>query len=116
MALAACSSAGGETGGRLAVVANFEPMVEIARAVGGDRVAVTNLTPAGVEPHDLELDPDQIERLETAALVVYMGERFQPAVSDMATRRDGPSLDVLSGVAHNADDPHFWLDPTLMAN
>jgi zinc transport system substrate-binding protein len=116
LALAACDRAGSTSDGRLAVVANFEPMVEVARAVGGDRVDVTNLTPSGVEPHDLELDPDQVEKLEDAALVIYMGDGFQPAVSDLASRRDGPSIDVFSGVPHTSGDPHFWLDPTLMAD
>src|SRR5687768_543588 len=37
----------------VSVVAAFYPLEEMARQIGGDRVTVTNLTPAGAEPHDL---------------------------------------------------------------
>lgn len=116
---------------RLDVVANFYPMAEVASRVGGDRVKVTNLTPIGAEPHDVELTPDQVDELEDADFVVYLGTSFQPAVAEIASRRDKGTLDVLDGIKldkgaaaaiqaergdeENAVDPHFWLDPTLMA-
>ena len=45
--------------GGLDVVAGFYPLAFVAKEVGGSRVDVTNLTPAGVEPHDLELTPGE---------------------------------------------------------
>ena len=117
---AACGddgTSGADGDGRLQVIASFYPLAELATAVGGDAVEVANLTPPGVEPHDVELAPSQVDRLEDADLVVYVGEGFQPAVADVVARRDGPSLDVLDnlGAAAEGDDPHFWLDPTLLA-
>ena len=38
------------------------PLQFVAERVGGDRVAVTNLTPPGAEPHDLELTPQDVAR------------------------------------------------------
>lgn len=76
---AAVESAGGE-GTDLSVAATFYPSAEAATRVAGDRVEVTNLTPAGVEPHDLELTPDQVDDLEDADVVLYLGKGFQPAV------------------------------------
>ena len=96
--------------GRISVVASFYPMAEIASRVGGDRVKVTNLTPVGVEPHDIELTTRQVDQLQDADLVIYLGKGFQPAVAEIAERRSKGSLDVLAGDL----DPHFWLDPTLM--
>src|SRR6476469_5742436 len=117
MALAACGGNGRSTSpGRLDVVASFEPLRELATAIGGDHVSVDNLTPAGSEPHDFELDPAQIEAIDTADVVVYAGRGFQPAVADMAKRRDGETVDILDRVPLDAaNDPHFWLDPTLLA-
>jgi zinc transport system substrate-binding protein len=89
---------GGDGGDRLEVVASFYPIAEAATRVGGDRVEVTNLTPAGTEPHDLELTPDQVDQLEDADLVLYLGQGFQPAVAEIAEGRDGPSVDLLEGV------------------
>ena len=57
------------------VVAAFYPVAYAAQRVGGDRVDVTNLTPAGAEPHDLELNPDQIDKVLDADLVVDLGQR-----------------------------------------
>jgi zinc transport system substrate-binding protein len=117
--LGACG--GGDTGGggdRLEVIANFYPLAEAASRVGGDRVRVENLTPPGVEPHDIELTSQQVDRLEDADLVLYLGRGFQPAVAKVAARRDGSSVDVFDGLdldEAGRDDPHFWLDPQLMA-
>src|SRR5947207_2558106 len=74
------------------VVASFDPIAGAARQVGGERVAVTNLTPAGAEPHDLELNPDQIDRVLDAKVVFELGHGFQPAVEQAAEQRDGPTV------------------------
>lgn len=99
---------------RRQVVAAFYPVAWAAQEVGGDRVAVTNLTPAGAEPHDLELDPHQVDALLDADLAVVMGKGFQPAVEDVAGQRDGVTLRLLDTLATTRGDPHVWLDPVLM--
>lgn len=118
---------------RLRVVASFYPVAFVAERVGGRRVVVTNLTPAGAEPHDLELTPRQRDQIEDADLVVVMGEGFQPAVEDAARARGGRTIRLLDALArdlvtaggasvrrgvtadaHARSDPHVWLDPHLM--
>lgn len=93
------------------MVGAFAPLVEAARVVGGDRVTVTNLTPTGVEPHDLELSTASVDRVLDADLVVYLGAGFQPAVEEVAPRTEGRALDVMPD---GVDDPHVWLDPTRL--
>lgn len=110
LVLTACGTSGPA---RPAVVASFYPLAEVASRVAGPGVVVRNLTPAGAEPHELELTPRQVDELLDAELVVYMGRGFQPAVSDVLRRRKGASLDVLRGFGQGAD-PHVWLDPVLM--
>jgi zinc transport system substrate-binding protein len=117
--LLAVGCGGGDDGdGRPRVVASFFPLAEVAHRVGGDGVAVTDLTPSGTEPHDLELTSDQVDELLDADLVVHLGGGFQPAVEDVVDQRDGATVDVLSalGVDEDADDvdPHVWLDPTQL--
>ena len=119
-------SAGSSSGGdAISVVASFYPVAEAAEQVGGDRVDVNNLTPAGTEPHDLELAPDQVADLEDADVVLYLGQGFQPAVAEIADRRDAAAFDLLDEIQLEAGasdaleeesdlDPHFWLDPQLM--
>jgi zinc transport system substrate-binding protein len=72
------------------VVASFYPLAEAASRVGGDLVSVLNLTPPGVEPHDLELAPDDIEAIANADVIVYLGGGFQPAVEDALARPSTP--------------------------
>jgi zinc transport system substrate-binding protein len=114
--LSGCASTGSSTtgSGKAKVVAAFYPVAAAARAVGGSCVAVTNLTPAGAEPHDLELTPADVDRIEDAKVAFVMGDGFQPAVEAAADRRDGPTVELLSKIGEaSAEDPHVWLDPVL---
>jgi zinc transport system substrate-binding protein len=105
----------------LDVVAAFSPLAEAAAAIGGDRVEVHDLTPAGSEPHDLELTSRQVDRILDADVVLYVGNGFQPSVEEAVRQRgDGddrrPTVDVLSTVPADQlrrDDPHVWLAPRL---
>lgn len=113
----ACSSESGDDTDELSVVANFFPIAEAAEIVGGGFVDVTNLTPAGVEPHDLELTSDDVDTIEDVDVVLYVGSGFQPGVANAAKRRgdDEVTIDVAAGLINaGGDDPHFWLDPALM--
>ncbi|MEO8422695.1 MAG: zinc ABC transporter substrate-binding protein [Actinomycetota bacterium] len=123
-----CASSGGSAqgpSGTLSVVAAFYPVQEAAMRVGGGLVDITNLTAPGVEPHDLELSPDQVEAIATADVVLYLGEGFQPAVQDAIGDAEGVTIDLLAGLP-TVDppsgseegftvDPHAWLDPVLYA-
>lgn len=105
-----------------AAVASFYPLAWVTSHVAGDAWTVTNLTTPGGEPHDLELSIEATADLAEAALVVYLAD-FQPAVDDsVSTNATGATLDAaevttLRPVAEGGDvDPHFWLDPLLMAD
>jgi zinc transport system substrate-binding protein len=76
-----------------------------------------------VEPHDLEMAPDDIEAIANADVIVYLGGGFQPAVEDaLAEAEHAVTVDALNAVATSAApaseaeegltvDPHVWLDP-----
>ena len=112
---------GGTSGSdrRPTVVAAFYPLAWAAQRIAGPGVRVVNLTPAGAEPHDLELTPRDIEAIDDAKLVLYLGRGFQPAVEKAVEDRSGPSVDLLEaqdlaageGEERGAADPHVWLDP-----
>ncbi|MPZ69764.1 MAG: zinc ABC transporter substrate-binding protein [Actinobacteria bacterium] len=114
--LAAACDGGDEPGPEQLVVASFYPLAWVAEAIAGDAAEVVDLTPSGVEPHDLELAPSQVGMIEDADLVLYMGEGFQPAVEDVIDPESGSALDVLVGMALMEGDPHVWLDPTRLAD
>jgi zinc transport system substrate-binding protein len=112
----AAAGCGGSGDVDASLVAAFHPLAYATRQVAPAGSEVVDLTPPGAEPHDLELSARDVERLRDAALVVYAGGGFQPAVEDAIRSRDGRSLDVLGEVElldgdRSEPDPHVWLDP-----
>ncbi|TML04971.1 MAG: zinc ABC transporter substrate-binding protein [Actinobacteria bacterium] len=119
--LAGCGSSGSASGGKT-VVAAFYPIAYAAEQIGGPGYDVVNLTPPGAEPHDLELTPRAVGRIESADVVFYLSHGFQPAVSKAVDQAHGTTVDVLAGLPlHSAAgqeagltaDPHVWLNPVL---
>ena len=116
--------AGPTPAGRVPVVASFYPLFEFTRQVGGDRVAVRTLVPAGVEPHDYEPTPRDVVALTRARVVVYNGAGFEPWLRRLLPQiparvvriyaTEGlPIHQDISGGRAGPPDPHVWLDPVL---
>jgi len=113
--IAACTSSPPATGEEAEIVVSFYPLEFLVERIAGEGVTVANITPPGLEPHDIELTPDQIARIEDADLVVFLGGGFQPALERAIEAADVRSLDVLDALdMGGAEDPHVWLDPVLM--
>jgi zinc transport system substrate-binding protein len=131
--LGACGARAGSPGvsSKPKVVASFYPLAFAAEAVAGDNAAVSNLAPAGVEPHDIELTSSQVVAISEADVLVFAGRGFQPAVESLAANIGDRAVDVLDQRAlagrspargagggdleGRASDPHVWLDPARMA-
>jgi zinc transport system substrate-binding protein len=107
VALAAAGCSGDETDGRPTIVASFYPLAWVAEQIAADDYRIVNLTPAGAEPHDIELSPRDIETIRDAEAVFYLGGGFMPALED-AVAGNERAIDLLD---HETPDPHVWLDP-----
>ena len=141
VAVSGCSDSSPANGATktLRVTANFYPVEESAKAIGGELVSVSDLTPVGGEPHDLELRPAQVADLERANLVLYLADGFQPQVEKAVASLPASvkRVDLLEGIAlrpaqvgipgvqgqvdggsggpealKGDRDPHVWVDPT----
>lgn len=127
-ATAACSPAAQDDG--VDVLASFYPLQFVAERVGGDHVDVTNLTPPAADPHSVELSPARVRELGQADLVVYLSG-MQPATDEaVAARPPARLLDTAEAAGleagpdgagaepsvSDAVDPHFWQDPTRLAD
>jgi zinc transport system substrate-binding protein len=111
--LSGCVGKSSGAGSKTKVVAAFYPLAYAAEQIGDNHVAVRNLTPAGAEPHDLEISPRDVAEIQSAGLVLLLGHGFQPQVEAAAGHGknvlrllDTPGLHVLPN-----GDPHVWLDP-----
>jgi zinc transport system substrate-binding protein len=114
-AFTGCGAAGASGDDEPTVAASFYPLAFVAERVGGSDVRVQNLTPPGVESHDLELTARQVGEIAAGDLIVYE-KGFQPAVDEAVDQNaSGAVLDVTDVVPLNNEDPHVWLDPTRLA-
>jgi zinc transport system substrate-binding protein len=98
------------------IVAVFYPVAFAAQQVAPRGAEVVNLTPPGVEPHDLELKPSDVSKLHSAEHVLLLGHGFQPAIESAAGHGDRVVrlLDT-PGLQRHGNDPHVWLDPARYA-
>ena len=111
--------------GRLKVMTSFYPMYDFARKVGGDKIQVKDMVPAGTEPHDWEPAATDIRNLEDADVFVYNGadlEHWAEDVLDTLENQDLVVTEASDGVelldgghdhehGDSGKDPHVWLDP-----
>jgi ABC-type Zn uptake system ZnuABC Zn-binding protein ZnuA len=124
LVVAGCSASGGGAGGDrtgggggLRVVATSTQVADLAANVGGDRVQVTSLLKPGIDPHDYEPSPADIDAIAHADLVLENGVGLEAWLGDTidSSGFDGPVVDTSQGVrlrmAGGAADPHIWQDP-----
>jgi ABC-type Zn uptake system ZnuABC Zn-binding protein ZnuA len=107
----------GADGGELRVVATTTQVADLAANVGGDRVRVTSLLRPGVDAHDYEPSPADIDALAHADLVLQNGVGLEEWLGDIieSSGFDGPVVDTSQGVrlrqVDGEPDPHIWQNP-----
>ncbi|WP_039831392.1 metal ABC transporter substrate-binding protein [Nocardiopsis valliformis] len=99
----------------LTLVTGVYPLEWLAQEIGGDSVAVVQLTEPGAEPHDLELTGRQIAEVSEADIAFYV-EGLQPAVDEAVDQEaaetalnvaDIVELRPAAGAhGHDEDDDH----------
>jgi len=120
---------------RIEVVTTTTDLRSLTEAVGGERVAVASLVPAGMDAEEYQPKPQDALRLKTARAFVRVGldydlwaDRLLLAMPNETIRRGGAgyvdasysiaTLEVRGmsvgpgdGHAHGNGNPHYWLDP-----
>lgn len=129
VALAAALLAAGCTGppstdrpddDRPRVLTTFTVIADMARRVGGDRVAVDSVTKVGTEIHEYEPTPDDLVRAEDADLVLDNGLGLEQWFEQFVDRSGVPSatlsdrvapLPIASAEYAGRPNPHAWMSP-----
>lgn len=128
------------TGGAVAqeplrIVATTTDLKSLAEAVGGSRIAVTNIVPPNMDAEEYQPRPQDLSRIRDAKLLLRVGadydlwlDRLVAQAKRPELRRGGAAhvdcsfaialLDVrgtqvgpAGGHAHGSGNPHYWLDP-----
>jgi zinc transport system substrate-binding protein len=106
---------------KISVVASFFPVYEFVKAVGGNRIEASLLIPIGTEPHDFDPTIQQIQKADSANLLVYNGASMEePWIHKLSPQN---TIDTSKGIRlspnpndpqiKGPNDPHIWLDPVL---
>ena len=68
---------------KIKVFASFYPYYEFTRNVAGDAAIVEQYMPSGVEAHDWEPRPQEIQSLKEASVLVYNGLGMEPYIDNI---------------------------------
>ncbi|NBV41180.1 manganese transporter [bacterium] len=109
------------------VVATTGMVADLAREVGGDRVEVTALMGAGVDPHLYRASAGDVQTLSNADVIFYNGLHLEAKMGDVLKEMNGKILSVPVGEGINKTqlrspaafkgyhDPHVWFDVSMWA-
>lgn len=128
--LSACgkdnASSAGE-GGKIKVTTTVGMITDVVRQVGGERVEVTGLMQAGVDPHLYKASEGDINKLDKADIIFYNGlhlegkmvEIFEKMAKKKTTVAVSDNIDpslLRTGAEIGLDteyDPHIWFNVKL---
>lgn len=106
--------------GKLKVVATTVQITALTKEVGGDRIALTGLIPAGADPHEFEPRASDLAAIEDVQLILRHGIGLDGWLDGtlkagtkarVVTVTDGISLLKGEESDKEIDDPHVWHDP-----
>ena len=97
------------------VLATTTIFADMAANVGGNRVRVESIVPAGSHVEEYEPKPDDSKRVATAALLIENGldldKWAEPLLRDK--RKDAQVVTLTDGLTAIEDNPHMWFDVQL---
>jgi zinc transport system substrate-binding protein len=106
---------------KLQVISSFYTLHEFSQNIGQEKVDVTLLVPAGVEPHDWGPTIKDVQRMQKSDLIIINGIGFENWVDNLdETDYQGVIVDTSNGILvktfgqdnlNTSGDPHIWLNP-----
>jgi manganese/zinc/iron transport system substrate-binding protein len=115
-------------GARIKVTTTTSMVTDLVKTVGGERVEVTGLMGAGVDPHLYKASASDITKLQRADLIFYNGLLLEGKLQDVFAKlaRTKKHVYAVTEAIDEKDllepesfgghyDPHVWFDATLWA-
>lgn len=101
------------------VITSISPLADLIKQVGGDKIQVVNLVPAGTDPHDYEPKPEAVRQVAASKLFIANGVG-QELYLDKLIKNAGNSslrtivlsegLPIIGEGPNNPGNPHLWLN------
>ena len=118
LVLAACANTLATSSSKPRVVATTTIIGDIARHITGDRLDVITLLAPGVDPHDYEPVPSDVQAISQAKLILVNGAGLEPWLNKItdSTATTDKVVYVSNGLTthslpnSNTIDPHLWFD------
>jgi zinc transport system substrate-binding protein len=111
------------TGSKLQISTSFYPLYFFTSEIVGNLGEVVNLTPAGTEPHDYDLTPQDLVKIYQSKLLIINStffEKWSTKIIDSLKNKPVQILVIadelkkeLSDNNTTSSDPHTWLSPIL---
>lgn len=111
---------------QMKVLVSFYPLYEFTKEIGKERIDVSIIIPAGIEPHDWEPTIQDLQKMQNADMILINGAGFESWLDDFVTSnpnvlvvdtsKDIELMDSSKFYFENDGshkDPHIWLDPIL---
>ena len=116
------SASASDSAGKMKVVATTTMLTDLARQIGGDKVEVSGLMKAGVDPHLYQAGAGDVDAMNKADIVVYNGVHLEGkmgAIFDNLHAQKKPTIRVSDGIpsetlldfeedGEKTKDPHIW--------
>ena len=104
---------------KIAVVAAENFYGDIARQIGGDRVAVVSImNNPDQDPHLFETTPGIVRQIATAQIAIVNGADYDPWMEKLLAAAPRPGRLVVNVAVLNGrkagDNPHLWYDPAII--
>ena len=104
---------------QITVVAAENFYGDIARQVGGERVAVVNImSNPDQDPHLFETTPGIVRQLASADIVILNGANYDPWMDKLLAAAPRPGRTVINAAqlvgAKAGENPHLWYKPATM--
>ncbi|UOY93461.1 zinc ABC transporter substrate-binding protein [Ectobacillus sp. JY-23] len=114
-----------QSNGKLQITTTTGQIADITEQIGQEKVVVTPLMGAGVDPHLYQASQGDIQKLRKADIIFYNGLHLEGKMGDVLEKmeKDKPTVAVTSSMPKNelisssgdanAYDPHVWFDISL---
>ena len=132
--IAGCTPASSSPATDSAILTSTTFLADITRNVAGDRLTVESLLPVGADPHAYQPTPQDAAKVADSRLLIVNGMEYEHFIETLLENAGGERMVVTaseglearhmeehageaeagSGHAHEAGDPHMWLDPNLV--